>query len=414
MNKLTMLTLLGAASVWGAQADYFPLEAGNQWVLQTQGPNRELLTVEVLRSRVENDRTYFLVSGYTPGARWIRQTPEGALVAIDELSGDEQTLARLTPGGGEYKTALSGCEQLGQPFAATAPHRGANFDLPEALTIAYQPLGCRDVGIQSEVYAPSIGLVRRSITTIRGELSYDLVYARVHGEPVLGKSKEIVLHSDFNGGSKGWLAGFTDYTLRTGDLRMLAELRPMPQEIDTAQSGFYVQGMNRSDDLFMFLKKHVASDDGIEPNQTYLVSFDIRMASNAPSGCSGVGGAPGESVYLKAGASADEPLAVLAENGEIRISVDKGQQSQGGTDAGVVGSIANGTACEGPLSPYVRIRREYAHPHLVRTDDRGSMWLVAGTDSAYEGLTGLYFESITVRINLGAEAASARRIRGRR
>ena len=49
--------------------------------------------------------------------------------------------------------------------------------------------------------------------------------------------------------------------------------------------------------------------------------------------------------------------------------------------------------------PYVRVRKDYAHAREIRTDDRGSMWLLVGTDSGFEGLTGLYLESITVRIN---------------
>ena len=52
-------------------------------------------------------------------------------------------------------------------------------------------------------------------------------------------------------------------------------------------------------------------------------------------------------MYLKAGATADEPVALLDTLGEIRLSADKGQQSNGGRDAGVVGTIANGTPCEG-------------------------------------------------------------------
>jgi hypothetical protein len=185
----------------------------------------------------------------------------------------------------------------------------------------------------------------------------------------------------------------------TGDLRMLAELRPLPEEIDSSRSGFYLQGMNRSDDLFMFVKKHLGFEDGIEPNQAYRISFELRFASNAPTGCFGVGGSPGDSVYLKAGATADEPVALLDTLGEIRLTADKGQQANGGKDAGVVGTIANGTPCEGSSYPYVRVRKEYAHAREIRTDDRGSMWLLLGTDSGFEGLTGLYLESIAIRIN---------------
>jgi hypothetical protein len=207
-----------------------------------------------------------------------------------------------------------------------------------------------------------------------------------------------VIHSDFNHGSKGWLPAFSDYGLAIGDLRMLAELRPMPDEIDPNRNGFYIQGMNRSDDLFMFLKKHLSTVDGLRPNQAYQVSFDIRFASNAPTGCVGVGGSPGDSVYLKAGASANEPVTVLDAGGDVGLSIDKGQQAQSGINAAVVGTVANGTACEGSRFSYVGVRNASKHRQNVQTDDRGSLWLLVGTDSAFEGLTGLYYESITVRL----------------
>jgi hypothetical protein len=179
---------------------------------------------------------------------------------------------------------------------------------------------------------------------------------------------------------------------------MFAELRQIPRELGEGQA-FYIQSMNRSDDMFMFLKKEVSTEDGLATASEYRVSFDIWVASDAPTGCAGAGGAPGESVYLKAGAHADEPVALLDAAGDLRLNIDKGQQAEGGGDAGVVGTMENGRSCEGNERPYVRLRKTYTHPHPVRTDDRGTLWLVVGTDSAFEGLTGLYFESITVRIH---------------
>jgi hypothetical protein len=399
MKIVTMAAMMSAASIWAAQPTYFPLQVGNQWVLQTTSGTPELLSIDVLRSRVQNGETYFLVSGYAPGQRWLRQTHDGDIVTLDEKSGREETVAHLSADDLDYRTSLGACEQVGHPVSMSAPYRSANFVFPRSLAITYEPGACRDVGFQYEIYSPDVGIVRRSITTVHGTMTFDLAYARVNGSPVLGKSKEIVMTHNFNHGTRGWLAGFTDYNLRASDLRMIADVRALPEEVDPSRSGFFIQSMNRSDDLFMFLKKHVSSEDGLEPNQLYLVSFDLRMSSNSPTGCAGIGGSPGDSVYLKAGASTDEPLASLAGAGEVRLTIDKGQQSIGGRDAGIVGTIANGTICTGPTWPYVSFRREYAHPFAVRTDDRASLWLIAGTDSAYEGLTGLYFESITVRIN---------------
>ena len=67
-------------------------------------------------------------------------------------------------------------------------------------------------------------------------------------------------------------------------------------------------------------------------------------AFNRP-GCFGVGGAPGESVWIKAGATAIEPLAIR-DSSYLRMNIDIGNQSGGGAHAVVLGDIANSRSCE--------------------------------------------------------------------
>lgn len=107
-----------AATASGAETDYFPLRVGNRWVLQTGASAPEVLSIEVLRSRVIDSATWYLVSGYAPGERWIRKAADGTVYAYDEKTGAQEVLARLTPGAARYRTALSGCPQSAQPGAA--------------------------------------------------------------------------------------------------------------------------------------------------------------------------------------------------------------------------------------------------------------------------------------------------------
>jgi hypothetical protein len=175
----------------------------------------------------------------------------------------------------------------------------------------------------------------------------------------------------------------------------------MPRKLTRVpRQGFYIQGINRSADLFMFLKRRLAIEDGIVAGRTYRVEYVMTLASNAPSGCGGIGGAPGESVYLKAGASPNEPLAVLQSNGYLRMNVDKGNQSQGGTAASVAGNIANGIPCEQalPYLSYALIQRAHQHTTNVTANANGELWLLVGTDAGFEGLTSLYYQSIRVRL----------------
>jgi hypothetical protein len=203
---------------------------------------------------------------------------------------------------------------------------------------------------------------------------------------------QIVITDSFNTGDHGWQPLFFDYAPITFDMNLNAALRPLPPELGVAGVGYMVSGNNHSDDLFMLLTKKLTA----LPNQRYSVVFRIVVASNAGSGCGGIGGSPGESVTLKAGASGTEPRVDLDSGGHWRINLDVGGQIHGGHDMSVVSSIANGTSdCRG-VAPYVTLVRDHQHPNVVTTSATGDLWLLVGTDSGFEGITTLYYESIDV------------------
>jgi hypothetical protein len=211
------------------------------------------------------------------------------------------------------------------------------------------------------------------------------------------------LEFDFRQGAQGWEAGFAEYAPEMQGMMFEAGIRPLPSELGINGTGYYLQGINHSDDLFMFLKRRLGIDDGMVPNQEYLLRFTIVFASNAPSGAVGIGGSPGESVFLKAGASIVEPDVYLdSDNGYYLVSVDKGSGNSGnGTAASVIGDIANGLSAdeidiENP--PYVSLKREYEHEYTVTANLDGELWLLVGTDSGFEGLTGIYYQSIAVTL----------------
>jgi hypothetical protein len=161
-----------------------------------------------------------------------------------------------------------------------------------------------------------------------------------------------------------------------------------------------LQGTNRSDDLFMYVKRQLDSAFGIVPNGSYRLRYSITLASNAPSNAAGVGGAPGESVFLKAGGSTVEPIAVTDEQNSLRLNVDKGDQALGGRAASVAGNIANGLQPDaGAGSPYVSIVREVTHEVDVVADAQGRLWLFLGTDSGFEGQTRIYLQQVTVQVS---------------
>ena len=213
------------------------------------------------------------------------------------------------------------------------------------------------------------------------------------------REKTISVAYDFAAGAEGWTHGFADLPEKHGErFELVGEIRERPKELG-AGSAYYLQGHNRSDDLFMFLKRRLGPDEGLRAGQTYRVTYRLIVGSNAPANCVGIGGPPGEAVTLKAGAAPVEPNAVL-DGDTLRMNVNKGEQSGGGLAASVIGPIANGLPCgeAGEPVPYVQLEREHQHSYEVQASESGDLWLLIGTDSGFEGATGLYFLSVEVEL----------------
>ena len=193
------------------------------------------------------------------------------------------------------------------------------------------------------------------------------------------------IHFDFSTGSHGFVAGFADYPVGEETFYELdSGLRPLPTNLGTGTS-LFITGNNHSDDLFMYYRRQIA---GLLPSTPYRVTFDIELASEAEFGSFGIGGSPAHSVYLKAGASGAEPDRLIQE-GFYRMSVDKGQQSQPGAAALVLGDVSK--AEEAQPGFQLIARSSAANAFEAQTSPDGGLWLFFGTDSGFEGPTQLYY-----------------------
>ncbi len=131
------------------------------------------------------------------------------------------------------------------------------------------------------------------------------------------------------------------------------------------------------------------------PNTSYNLVFEVELASNTPYGSVGAGGSPGESVYIKAGASQIEPKKMIEDNRYV-LNVDKGNQSMPGVNAIVLGDIAIPSS----TSEYTLISRSNAspssQPYIAQSNNDGELWLLVGTDSGFEGITTVYYTKVNV------------------
>ncbi len=205
------------------------------------------------------------------------------------------------------------------------------------------------------------------------------------------------LSFSFEESDEGWTGAFVDYpTAKTAEeMELVFDRRPLPAEVGGTRRALFLAGHNLSDDLFMFLKRRV---NGLRPNTTYTLTFALDLASNAPSGCGGIGGPPGESVFLKVGAARVEPEPVVVGE-DYRLNVDKNNQAASGENAIVIGNIANGSdQCTGQ-TPYRLLTRDNRNqPFTISTDAGGVLWLLVGTESGFEGKTALYYDAIRVTL----------------
>ena len=196
----------------------------------------------------------------------------------------------------------------------------------------------------------------------------------------------------------GWATGFADLPADYDE--SIYELDSGWGALPTGLEGnaIYLSGHNRSDDLFMFLKKRV---EDFKPDTTYQILFSIDLASNTPEGMMGIGGSPGESVYVKAGAVEFEPEVIEESDGWLRMNIDKGNQASEGDDMINLGTLANPNIDIDTFTgdEYAIMTLDNQNHHFeVLSDPNGVMWFIIGTDSGFEGPTRVYYDKITVSL----------------
>ena len=195
----------------------------------------------------------------------------------------------------------------------------------------------------------------------------------------------LILEADFNQAA-GWVADFVDVPAsQESDVQFEAGTRPLPDNLGAGQQGLYHAGTNISDDLFMFFRKQVS---GLEPGTTYRATFELTFASTAGAGCD-VGPS---SIWIKAGLSPQAPSRTVDGSGNLRLTVDKGQQENDGTAALNLGDIRNAVpGCPSNGAWGGRTITSGSRSLTVTTTPEGSLWLFFGSESGFEIRHELYF-----------------------
>jgi len=211
--------------------------------------------------------------------------------------------------------------------------------------------------------------------------------------PVSDEKVDLHLRYSFDNSDEGWIGDFADLPSE-GDtsiyeLERKRELIPLAG--NSTNYGYKLSGMNRSDDLLMFLKKKVT---GLQSNTTYKVSMSFNLYTDVSGGNIGVGGAPAEAVHVKAGVVNIEPKTIIIDD-YYRMNIDVGSQRESGKDMQRIGDITKPNA---ELEGYQV--KPFTYETEVTTDKDGSTFLIIGTDSGFEGLSTIYYDDIEVKFNM--------------
>lgn len=198
------------------------------------------------------------------------------------------------------------------------------------------------------------------------------------------------------GDAQGWEAGFADYGVeQEAIMEFDSGHMPLPGELSDHGYGLMVGATNRSDDVFMYWTGPIT---GLAPETAYSVRFEVEFATDSPSGCFGIGGAPGESVWVKTGMTLERPDREVMDD-HWRMTIDKGNQATGGEDAIIVGDVGNeGSDCITRVWEFKTVENDDDTLFFLDTDASGTVWLTVGTDSGFEGRTEIFYTRLEVEL----------------
>lgn len=296
------------------------------------------------------------------------------LIGNGTIRGQEMTIDLGAYSGGRPPSGWAEGDLLGEPWG----------------TVRLDFTGCNTANLTWESTHPDFGsgeLPLQRLTRLQGESCYAEEFFSLQ-----------VQHS-FERRMQGFKAVFADLpgNWQGEDFELDFRREFLPQPLSD-YAGLRLTGHNRSDDLAMLVTGPI---HGLQPGSLYRVEVEAEIASNVPYGCAGQGGSPGDDVYVKLGASGDEPVAETdPQSGWLRLNIDYGNQSQQGANARVAGTLANSQDCSGGPQGEWAIKRvtTQGQPLLVTAGDDGTLWVFAGTDSGYEGLSQFYVLSMTTRL----------------
>ncbi len=212
------------------------------------------------------------------------------------------------------------------------------------------------------------------------------------------KEKQFLqLTYDFSDSEQGFSIDTADhYVEHKLNEFIISELAQMPIPYEF-RKGIMFRWDNYSDDIKGFIKKKIT---GLNINSQFIIDFRVDVLTSIPEGCLGIGGAPGESVRVKASLLTEEPKKYIdLSSSSYLMDIDDGQS--GGADVVLLGHIALPIACtEDALNNPTWEIKSLSNDinFLMTTDSNGEAWVYVSIDSGFEGISTFYLAEVELNI----------------
>jgi hypothetical protein len=227
-----LLFFAGGGLLPGQTFEYFPLQAGNTWVYRvTEGRIRDTRTVRVDSVEQRSGRSYFKVEFFGREVLLRNGDADTILVLNPETNLEDVWLDFGLPTGQDYATSIDQCTMSAAITDKAVNLQGLAGSYHSALSIAFRSK-CADAGIESQVWAPYIGLVQHTESNITGALKYELSYSRTGATNLQGGQVAFSVGIDQTLYKAGPVNMEVRLTLRNTQEKPLQLVFPSGQEFD--------------------------------------------------------------------------------------------------------------------------------------------------------------------------------------
>jgi len=214
-----------------------------------------------------------------------------------------------------------------------------------------------------------------------------------------------VFEFDFETGRQGWEPIFVGVPKdkEGGEDLAVNEIesdhRALPDEVEKEGKALFAHGFTGTPGLGLFFRRRVT---GLAPGTRYRVSFEVEIASDVGEGCFGTGGSP-SSTRIHTVAVPRKPTRDVKERRltDVYVFDDEATAEAMASPTSALGTIANGLPCKKAheMGKPFRLKTLSSEPNFwtVTTGEKGEVWLLVGSITAFNGKVSLYYNEITVR-----------------